>query len=340
MEATFTQEQRDIQESLRSIAEAETVTARDALAGEWRPPGCDAVLLADFGLLGVPESAGGMGSPLIDLLVAVEVLGERLVPSRFPAHAAAVQLAAGLGPLPDDVLEGRTVLAPAVDIPGSPGWPGVGTGEGTDPLVRTLVPYAAQADGFTVLGPDGVWIAVPAGITARESFDPSTPLSDVTFTAPPDAGPAGPGAGRATLVAAAGLCGVAAGAIELAAEYARTRAQFGRIIGSFQGVAFQLADAVKYRKAAWDLTLYAAWAVDKGRPEGEHLVHAAKAAAGKAAVFAAERCVQVHGGMGITMEADPHLYLRRAHVLDAWLGRGSWHRRRVGELQVRHRRSA
>ncbi|MEU5877831.1 acyl-CoA dehydrogenase [Spirillospora sp. NPDC047279] len=352
MEATFTQEQRDIEASLRSIAKEEKVTARDALEGEWAPPACDAVLLADFGLLGVPEAAGGMGSPLVDLLVAVEVLGEHLVPSRFPAHAAAVQLAAGLGALPDDVIEGRKVLTPAVDVPGASGWSGQGAGAppraaaaatdaaAADGLVRTLVPYAAQADGFAALGADGVWIAVPAGITARESFDPSVPLSDVTFSAPLDAAPAGSGPGRAALVAAAELCGVAAGAIELGAEYARTRKQFGRVIGSFQGVAFQLTDAVKYRKAAWDLTLYAAWAIDKGRPEAAGLVHAAKAAAGKAAVFAAERCIQVHGGMGITMEADPHLFLRRAHVLDAWLGRGSWHRRRVGELQVQQRRGA
>ncbi|TQM69685.1 alkylation response protein AidB-like acyl-CoA dehydrogenase [Actinomadura hallensis] len=337
MKATFTPEQRDIQESIRSIAKEEKTTAREALAREWRAPGCDAVLLGDFGLLGVPESAGGMGSSLVDLLVAVEVLGEHLVPSRFPAHAAAVQLAVGLGALPEDVLEGRTVLTPAVDVPGRHGWPGRGA---ADPLVRTLVPYAVQADRVVALDADGVWIAEPADITPRESFDPSMPLSDVTLAVPSDAAPAGPGAGRAALVAAAELCGVAGGAIGLAAEYARTRQQFGRVIGSFQGVAFQLADAVTRRKAAWDLTLYAAWAVDKGRPEAEGLVHAAKGAAGQAAVFAAERCIQVHGGMGITMEADPHLFLRRAHVLDAWLGRGRWHRRRVGELQVQRRREA
>ncbi|SEG86294.1 Acyl-CoA dehydrogenase [Thermomonospora echinospora] len=337
MEATFTQEQSAIEESIRSMAKAEKVTARHALAGEWTPPACDAALLTDFGLLGVPESAGGMGSSLIDLLVAVEVLGEHLVPSRFPAHAAAVQLVGGLGVLPDDVLEGRTVLTPAADVPGASGWPG---GDGADLLVRTLVPYAAQADGCAVLGADGVWIAAPTDLTLRESFDPSVPLSDVVFSAPPEVGPVGSGAGRAALVVAAELCGVAAGAIELAAGHARTREQFGRIIGSFQGVAFQLADAVKYRKAAWDLTLYAAWAVDRERAEAESLVHAAKAAAGKAAVFAAERCIQVHGGMGITMEADPHLFLRRAHVLDARFGRGSWHRRRVGELQVQQRRGA
>ncbi|QFG24659.1 acyl-CoA dehydrogenase [Actinomadura sp. WMMB 499] len=344
MEATFTREQRDIEESVRSMAKEEKATARGALAGGWSPPACDAVLLADFGLLGVPASAGGMESSLIDLLVAVEALGEHLVPSRFPAHAAAVQLVAGLGELPADVLEGRTVLAPAVDVPGAAGWPERGA---DDPLVRTLVPYAAEADGFAVLAAGGVRIT-SGEVTLRESFDPSVPLSDVALPASADtaadtaaAGAAGAaGAGRAALVAAAELCGVAAGAIGLAAEHARTRTQFGRVIGSFQGVAFQLADAVKYRKAAWDLTLYAAWAADRGRAEAESLVHAAKAAAGHAAVFAAERGIQVHGGMGITMEADPHLFLRRAHVLDARLGRGSWHRRRVGELQVRQRRGA
>ncbi|MDP3890004.1 acyl-CoA dehydrogenase family protein, partial [Nocardioides sp.] len=88
------------------------------------------------------------------------------------------------------------------------------------------------------------------------------------------------------------------------------------------------------RKAAWDLTVHAAWAVDHERPDAVIQVHAAKAAAGKAAVFAAERCIQVHGGMGITREADPHLFLRRALVLDAWLGSGAWHRRRTGALRI------
>ncbi|MGI5200690.1 hypothetical protein ACQEU6_03680 [Spirillospora sp. CA-108201] len=142
MEATFTQVQRDIEASLRSIAKEEKATARDALAGGWAPPACDAVLLADFGLLGVPEPAGGAGSPLVDLLVAVEVLGEHLVPSRFPAHAAAVQLASGLGALPDDVIEGRKVLSPAVDVPGEAGWPGRGT---AGPRARTAPRTAACA---------------------------------------------------------------------------------------------------------------------------------------------------------------------------------------------------
>ncbi|MET7422758.1 acyl-CoA dehydrogenase [Dactylosporangium sp. NPDC005555] len=314
MRATFTQEQLEIAKTVRSLVEGEGVTARDALEGGWRAPACDGPLLRDFGLLGVPEPAGGIGSDLIDLLVAVEVLGEHLVPSRFPAHAAAVQLLSG-SPLPEDVLSGERVLTPAMDGP-------------------SLVRYAAQADGLAVLRPRGVGIAAVTGVVPRQSLDPSVPLSDVTLAGPAEVTPAGAGPWRAILVVAAELCGVAQGAIDLAAEQARTREQFGRVIGSYQGVAFQLAEAATVRKAAWDLTLYAGWAVDNGRADAEIQVHAAKAAAGRAAVFAAERCIQVHGGMGITMEADPHLFLRRALVLDAVLGSGASHRRRVGALRV------
>ncbi|MET7397307.1 acyl-CoA dehydrogenase family protein [Dactylosporangium sp. NPDC005572] len=336
MRATFTQEQLEIGKTVHAIAEGEGVTARSALSAPWTAPACDGPLLRDFGLLGVPTPAGGIGSGLVDLLVAVEALGEHLVPSRYPAHAAAVQLLCGAGAeLPADVLEGTRVLTPAVDA-GPSSW--------------TLVRYAAPADGFAVLGggdDEGagrVRIVGPADVTvtARQSLDPSVPLSDLTVAATAIGAAAGVPAAvdRATLVVAAELCGVAQGAIELAAEQARTRKQFGRVIGSFQGVAFQLAEAATARKAAWDLTLYAAWAVDNARPDAAIQVHAAKAAAGRAAVFAAERCIQVHGGMGITMEADPHLYLRRALVLDAVLGAGSWHRRRTGALRIAARPEA
>lgn len=339
MHATFTQEQQDIAKTVAALAQAQRGAARTALEHGWQPCSCDDPLLRDFGLLGVPESAGGVGSGLIDLLVAVEVLGEQLVPSRFAAHAGAVQLLCGDDrrpqPLPAEVLDGRRVLTAAVDVPQVAGWP---DRVPSNSLVRTLVPYAEQADGFVAVGADGVWVADTAQVTPRRSFDPSVPLSDVGLSGPQRVDPLGSGLLRATLVVAAELCGVAQGAIELAAEQARTRVQFGRVIGSFQGVAFQLAEAATTRKAAWDLTLYAAWAVDNGRPDARAQVHAAKAAAGRAAVFAAERGIQVHGGMGITMEADPHLFLRRAMVLDARLGQGSWHRRRAGTLRIEARR--
>jgi alkylation response protein AidB-like acyl-CoA dehydrogenase len=330
MRATFTQEQLDIAKTVRSLAENEPVTARRCFVDGWRPPAIDALLLEDFGLLGVPEQSGGVGSSLVDLLVAAEALGETLVPTRFVSHAAAVQLLAGSGTIDHDALHGNRVLTPAVDVASSPGWASTAP-EPSDR--RVLVPYADAADGIVVLSQAGVRVMDFAPVTPRETFDPAFPMFDAVVGAE-DCQPIGDGALRATLVAAAALCGVAQGAVDLAAGHARTREQFGRVIGSFQAVAFQLAEAAIARKAAWDLTLYAAWSVDRGRNDAALQVHAAKASAGKAAVFAAERCVQVHGGMGITAEADPHLFLRRAMVLDSWLGRGSWHRRRAGQLRI------
>jgi alkylation response protein AidB-like acyl-CoA dehydrogenase len=333
MRATFTQDQLDLAKTVGAIAEGEREAARRAHDDGWTPTASDATLLRDFSVLGVPESAGGVGSDLVDLVVAVEALGRHLVPSTFPAHAAAVQLALGAGLDVTAALEGAERWTPAVDR-AADGW--------------TLVPYATGADRVVVLDGDTVAVlgADELSLTPRESLDTALPLTDVARAVVEEGGharletthPTAPGLQRATLVAAAQLCGVAQGAVDLAADYARGRQQFGRVIGSFQGVAFQLVDAVTARKAAWDLTVHAAWAVGRGRPDAEAQVHAAKAAAGKAAVFAAERCIQVHGGMGITMEADPHLHLRRALVLDAWLGSGARHRREAGRLRVDARR--
>ena len=139
---------------------------------------------------------------------------------------------------------------------------------------------------------------------------------------------------RATVALAAEQVGVGRGALDLAVEYAKTREQFGQPIGRFQGVAHQLADAFVGLELGWSLVLYACWAVDDGRPDAAAAVHRAKAKAGEAAVFAAERGMQVHGGIGITWEADPHLFLRRAVADDAWLGTARRHRRDLGAARV------
>ncbi|MFS3126780.1 acyl-CoA dehydrogenase family protein [Nocardioides sp. Bht2] len=327
MRATFTQDQSDIAKTVEAIAATAAGETRACLSAPWQPPSIDAVLLTDFSVLGVPERAGGVGSSLVDLMVAVETLGRALVPTSFAAHATAVQLMVDSGADLTAALDGSARWTYAVDEPGLAGWPTSGSPR------KTLVPCVATADAVVAADGNGVRLVLPQEVRARASFDASRPMSDVRVPAG-ESLPLGRGLQRATLVAAAEMCGVAQGAIALAGSYARTRQQFGRVIGSFQGVAFQLAEAVAQAKAAWDLTVHAAWAVENGKPEAEMQVHAAKASAGRAAVFAAERCIQVHGGMGITMEADPHLFLRRAMVLDAGLGSAAWHRRRVGALRI------
>jgi hypothetical protein len=119
----------------------------------------------------------------------------------------------------------------------------------------------------------------------------------------------------------ADLVGVMRGAIDLSSEYAASRRQFGRPIGSFQAVAHLLADALALMEGARSVARYAAWAVDALTPE-EALAAAAgaKAYCVRAARTVCETSIQVHGGIGNTWECLAHVHLRRALLSSEILG--------------------
>ena len=337
MRATFTPEQEQIEQTMVAVGVDGLSAARTCLESGWKASAADERLLADFGALGLGEEAGGYGGSLVDIAVAVEALARTLVPSRLPAQLAAIQVAAAAGlDVTAAVSEGEH-WALAADEPsadGPDGWTMRRAGDRLDGT-KALVAYGADAHAFVVCVGEDVVVVDGGETVMRESIDPTRPVVDLIFPGAIRAQGTAPTAlMRATVIAAADLCGAAAGAVTLGAMHARDREQFGRPIGSYQGVAFQLADAFVATKAAWDLTLYAAWAVDTAAPDAARYVHAAKAKAGQASLHAAERSMQVHGGLGITLEADPHLYVRRALFGDAWLGRGRWHRLALGRLRL------
>lgn len=115
--------------------------------------------------------------------------------------------------------------------------------------------------------------------------------------------------------AAAELVGVASRLLDLAVAHALVREQFGRPIGSFQGVKHRLADCYVAVERARSLTYAAAMQVDDpdaGQAARWRAALLAKAAASESAVECARAAVQVHGAMAMTWEHDVHLYLRRA----------------------------
>jgi alkylation response protein AidB-like acyl-CoA dehydrogenase len=120
--------------------------------------------------------------------------------------------------------------------------------------------------------------------------------------------------GRATVLAAAYLTGLAAAAAALATEHARTREQFGKPIGVNQAIKHACVDMEIAASAAQAQTLFAAIALAGGRADALLQVLSAATVAGSAAVDNAAAGVQVFGGMGYTFENDMHLYLKRAHV--------------------------
>jgi len=120
---------------------------------------------------------------------------------------------------------------------------------------------------------------------------------------------------RLRLLDAAALAGVAEAALEMAVEYAKLREQFGRPIGAFQAVKHHCANMAIQARCARDQVSFAAVAIDQDRADAELAVEAALVAACAAAIDNASNNIQIHGGIGFSDEADPHLLLKRAQLL-------------------------
>ncbi|MEV3857447.1 acyl-CoA dehydrogenase family protein [Streptomyces sp. NPDC050095] len=155
-----------------------------------------------------------------------------------------------------------------------------------------LVPWLDEADAVR---------GAVTGAVPLTSVDPLTPLHRVPGepVAPPP---------EATLLYAAEQLGSAGRTLDMAVQHAREREQFGQPVGAFQAVKHLCAEMlvrVEVARAA----VYAA-AVTRDPVE----IAAAELLADEAAVQGARDCLQVHGGMGFTWEADVHLHLKRAWV--------------------------
>ncbi|MFD0008649.1 acyl-CoA dehydrogenase family protein [Streptomyces sp. NPDC127178] len=203
----------------------------------------------------------------------------------------------GLG-LPEAVLAfeeaGRTLLpGPLVATHLAAGTvPGAATGEAVVAAVGNgLVEWLEQAD---VVQGDA------AGAVPLRSVDPLTPLHRV-----PAAGTVGP---VAVLLTAAEQLGGATRACELAVQHARTREQFGQLIGAFQAIKHLCAEMLVRTETARAAVYAAAVTADPAD------IHTARLLADEAAVRGARDCLQVHGGMGFTWEFELHLHLKRAWV--------------------------
>ena len=125
---------------------------------------------------------------------------------------------------------------------------------------------------------------------------------------------------RLRLLDAAALAGLAEAALDMAVAYAGIREQFGRPIGSFQAVKHRCADMALASRSARDLVTFAAVAFQDDRPDASMLIEGAMFIAGTAALDNSGANIQIHGGIGFSDEADPHLLLKRTRVLLALAG--------------------
>lgn len=198
---------------------------------------------------------------------------------------------------------------------------------------KVLVPDGHAVDLFVVTTPDGPYAvqAAHAEIIPRTSIDGTRRPAEVRFDRAPARALGTPETlaalrDHARAAAALEAVGVARRALDLLADYARTRRQFGKPIGVYQAVSHKAADIYVRLQEARSLAYWAAWCVDSGDAQRELACPAAKAHAAETAVFACEQAIQGHGGIGFTWEHVLHRYYKRAQWLAAFDGPPRDHR--------------
>jgi len=210
---------------------------------------------------------------------------------------------------------------------------------GPDGLTGTvsLVPDLGSVAHVIVRAGDALYAVetAAASVQVRSTMDRTRRLGELTLSSTParqldaDASVLPVVRRRALALAACEAVGVAQRALDLAAAYTKTREQFGRVIGTYQGVSHKVADIFVAVQLGRSLAYWAAWAASEDDPQADVAASAAKAAATEGAVLACEYAIQVHGGIGFTYEHILHRYYKRAQWLEAFEGYGREHRAAV-----------
>ncbi|WP_438484545.1 acyl-CoA dehydrogenase family protein [Streptomyces sp. S186] len=320
-------------------------------------------LTAGIGAAGllVPEKLGGQGAGPREAAVVLEELGRAVAPVPYLTSAVlAVTALLGCdtarpevaGPLAA-LAEGRTLGALAVPLPTAPGGTGPATvrADAAGALTGRITSVADAAGAGLLLvpadGPDGPALHAVDAAAHGVRIEPVTPLDltrplahvvlDGAAGRPLVRGERARAAVERALRTGAGLLaseqlGLAEWCLAETVRYTRERTQFGRPIGSFQALKHRMAalwlDVAAARAAARN----AADALAGDTPDAPVAVAVAQAYCAPVAVRAAEECIQLHGGIGMTWEHPAHLFLKRAKSDELALGTPGRHRAALAGL--------
>src|SRR5262245_26951097 len=322
MDVRLSPEQVALRDSAAQAADRLGAHAVGELDDPERAAKLDAVVIASgWRELRTSTDAGAPWASGVEVALVAEELGRGLADTPFlgPTLAAELRRLAGAPPAP----EAETVaLCPDLTALAD------GTEEGavavdTQGATAALLLVATPAGGHAVAR-----VLLPEGESRVDLTRPVTALAPAMALNPlPDAartlgeGEVARWTALGLALTSADLVGTMRGAVRLASEYAKERRQYGQPIGSFQAVQHLLADALVATEGSRSATLHAAWAVD-ALPSTEALAAAAvaKAYCARAARTVCGTVIQVHGGIGNTLECLAHVYLRRALLATDILG--------------------
>lgn len=354
----YTDTEDALRDSVRRLFADRLPAEAVARAYESAPPdfgGVWKVLASELGLAGllVPESLGGAGASEREAAVVMEEIGRAVAPVPYLSSAVLATVAllrAGDTATVTALAEGAATAALVLPLstPPDAAIAGVDGAGGTLTGRVTSVAGAAESTVLVVpvAGESGLELHVvdPAapGVTVTPvlSLDMTRALADVEFSgaASTRVGTAdAESAVRAALLTGAALLaseqfGAAQWCLETTLAYVKDRKQFGRAIGSYQAIKHRLADLWLEVGSAGAAARHAADTAARGDADAEIAATVAAAYCSDVAVKAAEECVQLHGGIGMTWEYPAHLYLKRAKSDQIALGSGYRHRARLAEL--------
>ena len=316
--------------------------------------------LGDAGLIGLalPEAYGGAGLGPLELVTLLEEAGKVVAPVPLAAHVVAATALARFGS--DDLRQqwlpaaatGESVLTAAVaeDRAAFPEAPSTSATRSGDGWVltgsKTAVPAGTEATLFLVpastdegtalfvVQPDDAGVTVSAQQLSGTEQVGRLELDGVQLDPARHLG----GGNAATWLAqhlavalAAEQTGVCEGALRLTAEYARTREQFGRPIGTFQAVSQRLADGYIDVQGLRLTVTQAAWRLAEELPADVEVATAVLWAADTGHRLA-HTTVHVHGGVGIDLDGAAHRYFTAAKRLELALGGTTLQARAVGRV--------
>jgi alkylation response protein AidB-like acyl-CoA dehydrogenase len=362
MNFAFSEEQEELRRAVRRFLEdksPETEVRRLMETTEGYDPAVWQQMGEQLGLqsLIVPEEYGGSGFTYVELIVVLEEMGAALLCAPYfstVALATNALLTSGDEAAKKDLLPG---LASGESI----GTLAITEDSGRWDLDSVTLEAKASADGWTLDGHkmfvlDGhtadVILVVgrtPAGLslfsvagdasgltrTPLATMDQTRKQARLEFAGTPARlvgadGGAAPGLSKTLDLAAVALAaeqvGGAQRCLDSAVDYAKTRIQFGRPIGSFQAIKHKCADMLLEVESAKSAAYYAGWAAAEDSDELPVVASLSKSYCSEAYFHAAAENIQIHGGIGFTWEHHAHLYFKRAKSSELLFGDPAYHR--------------
>ncbi|WP_374292413.1 acyl-CoA dehydrogenase family protein [Paenirhodobacter enshiensis] len=327
--------------------------------------------LAELGLLGMPfaEEDGGYAGGPVETMIAMEAIGRSLALEPFLATgvlgAAALRFGASAAQkarLIPEIAAGDLCLSVALTEPGARHDLGhIATRAEETPAGpvlsgrKDLILWGESAGTVVVparldTGGVGLFLVDPQGAGAQLSgyaAQDGSRLADLVLDRAP-AERLGPAEGSAEdadgltvieRIAEAGIAALAAeavGAMEelhrLTVDYLKTRRQFGVPIGSFQSLQHKAVDMLLMVEQARSMACYGAMMVEADDPaERRAALSAVKVQINRSARFVGQTAVQLHGGIGMTMEYIGAHYFKRLTVIETQLGDTAFHLARVAD---------